>query len=194
MDRRARYTRDVLKKSLLELMKHQPFQKITVKALCAEADLNRATFYSHYESIEDLLAEIENEFSDTVKAALTANNRQFDINTSLVKILETIIEQRELCRVLISPYGNKDFLESLIQIAYKRTSDEYRKRFVQATPAQIERTFAFYSHGSVNVIAHWIKCGMKESPEELARFIIGLSEEGLRSLRPNRMDRRGPAT
>ena len=47
-DARVRYTRKVLKESLLSLLKEKPINKITVKEVCELAELNRATFYSHY--------------------------------------------------------------------------------------------------------------------------------------------------
>ena len=62
-DRRIRYTKQVIKDSLFALMQHTPVEKITVKELCAAADINRATFYAHYETMIALLEEIELEKS-----------------------------------------------------------------------------------------------------------------------------------
>lgn len=53
-DRRVRYTKKVIKESLLELLKTTPFEQITVKALCQKAEINRATFYTHYETYSPL--------------------------------------------------------------------------------------------------------------------------------------------
>ena len=46
-DRRAVYTRSVIKEALLALKKSMPFDEITVSALCREAGLHRGTFYLH---------------------------------------------------------------------------------------------------------------------------------------------------
>ena len=48
MDARKRYTQMVLKQSFLKLLKEKPVNRITVKEVCALAQLNRATFYAHY--------------------------------------------------------------------------------------------------------------------------------------------------
>ena len=61
LDRRIRYTKSIIKKSLLELMQNTPYERITVKELCQKADINRATFYSHYDSLATLMEEIEYE-------------------------------------------------------------------------------------------------------------------------------------
>ena len=44
LDARKRYTQMVLKQSFLELLKEKPVSRITVKEVCALAQLNRATF------------------------------------------------------------------------------------------------------------------------------------------------------
>ena len=58
-DARVRYTKMVVKSSLLELMQTKPVAKITVTEICEKAGINRATFYSHYSDPTDLLHSIE---------------------------------------------------------------------------------------------------------------------------------------
>ena len=69
-DRRIRYTRLALRQSLLELMRSRPIDKITVKEICAHADINRGTFYTHFSSPYDLLQQIENELYDALDRSL----------------------------------------------------------------------------------------------------------------------------
>ena len=58
-DRRVRKTRAQLQKSLIELMKTKNIKDITVKELVDLADINRSTFYLHYNNINDILKEME---------------------------------------------------------------------------------------------------------------------------------------
>lgn len=44
-------------KALLSLLEEKDFAYITVKEICKRAGVNRSTFYLHYETIADLLAE-----------------------------------------------------------------------------------------------------------------------------------------
>lgn len=60
-DRRTRYTRAVIKQAFLEQLRKQSFSKLTVTAICKEADITRATFYLHYTDIFAVLDEILNE-------------------------------------------------------------------------------------------------------------------------------------
>ena len=44
-------TKKTIEKSLVELSKEYPLNKITVKMLCEKAELSRNAFYFHYEDI-----------------------------------------------------------------------------------------------------------------------------------------------
>lgn len=46
LDARKRYTQMMLKQSFLKLLQQKPVNRITVKEVCALAQLNRATFYA----------------------------------------------------------------------------------------------------------------------------------------------------
>lgn len=48
-------TKMMLCASLKKIMKHKPFSKITVSELIKDCDLNRKTFYYHFEDIYRLL-------------------------------------------------------------------------------------------------------------------------------------------
>ena len=54
MDRRSAKTDKLLKNALIKLMNEKGFEKISVKDLTEEADVNRATFYLHDKDKDDL--------------------------------------------------------------------------------------------------------------------------------------------
>ena len=65
-DRRTRYTRQIIRETVLELMKEKPFSRVTVTEVCRKAELNRGTFYLHYLDMPDVLDDILTEMlSDT---------------------------------------------------------------------------------------------------------------------------------
>lgn len=76
-DRRTRYTRSVIRESLLELMKKTPFEKITVTEICRRAEINRGTFYLHYcdacDVLDDLLDEVFSDTTDVIDHVMCPN-------------------------------------------------------------------------------------------------------------------------
>ena len=51
-----------IKSSLLQLMSEKSFEDITVTELAQEAGINRKTIYSHFEGMDAVLAEVEDDF------------------------------------------------------------------------------------------------------------------------------------
>lgn len=51
-------TRQMIKDALLELLVSTAYEKITVSALCRQAEITRATFYLHYDNTDSVLSEL----------------------------------------------------------------------------------------------------------------------------------------
>ena len=49
-DRRALYTKQMIREAFLHLKRTHEFHAITVSALCREAQISRGTFYLHYKN------------------------------------------------------------------------------------------------------------------------------------------------
>jgi AcrR family transcriptional regulator len=182
MDRRARYTRMVLKQSLLELMRDRPISKISVKELCEKADVNRTTFYAHYKDIDELLKQIEDELFETVRTSLENGLGEESVSAMVMDILSGLKENEELCKVLFSAYGDKDCLEKMLRFAHDKTIAAWRRLSPSVSDAQMDKLYLFFSSGSVAVIRQWVLTGMQESPANIALFIDRLSCMGLESL------------
>lgn len=65
VDRRYSYTHNVLKDAMLELLQTVDFNQVTVASLCRQADVGRATFYTHFDNLTDVLEEL---VEDAIKA------------------------------------------------------------------------------------------------------------------------------
>ena len=59
MDIRVKKTKRAIQKAFIALLREKPIEKITVKEIAERAEINKTTFYSHYETLDALTAEIE---------------------------------------------------------------------------------------------------------------------------------------
>ena len=66
MDRRVEKTRAAIADAFLELRAAKPLEKISVKELCERADVNKSTFYTHYQDIYDLAEQLESQVAADV--------------------------------------------------------------------------------------------------------------------------------
>lgn len=73
-DRRVRKTKKAIQDVFCELTKEKKLNEITIKELCAKADINKSTFYLHYRDIYDLAASIQGMLIQDVCAAQSLTN------------------------------------------------------------------------------------------------------------------------
>lgn len=62
MDLRIQKTLREIRNAFLSLAAEKPMERITVKELCDRALINKATFYSHYDNMDSLIEQFEDEF------------------------------------------------------------------------------------------------------------------------------------
>ena len=177
-DRRILYTKMVLRESLLELMREKPIGKITPTELCRRADINRNTFYAHYLSPESLLTSIEDDLYAEINRSLTDSPTDGNVLGMLTEILKAIRKNGDLCKVLFSERGDKDFLRRIVNIAREKCVAAWRAAGMTAEGGQVEMLYNYSAGGIVAVIEGWIREGMASSPEEVARFIAKATAYG----------------
>ncbi len=86
-DRRTLYTRNVIKDALLEVLSEKTFERITVTDVCRRAEITRATYYLHYQSLTEVLDELLND------ALLMAEDNTTNPNADIEQIDELLTSQ-----------------------------------------------------------------------------------------------------
>lgn len=180
VNRKIKYTRMVLKESFIKLLKQKAISRITITEICDEADINRATFYAHYTDQYDLLKQIEQELVDDINTYLS--NYSFHENGSesfqlMEQIFEYIKANSEVCSVLLSESGDKQFRKDVLLIVQRQCIAEWTSKNVNKDIA--EYLYAYATNGSIGIIIKWLQEGMERSTEEMAQIIIKLTDQGL---------------
>jgi len=177
--RKTRYTRKALADGMVELMKNKPFDKITVKELCDLVDINRSTFYMHYEDIYALLRSIEEDTlvwaqEFVVELADKWKEGQEATVLSLERLFTSFAENSKYLRVLMSEQGDIAFQKQLFCVAYQMCDFPSTQRQL-TVPFTEDLRFIFIVNGGVGIVQHWLKNGLKESPREIAEIIYEMS-------------------
>ena len=178
-DRRVQYTKMVLKQGLLELMADRPISRITIKDICDLADVNRGTFYTHYNDQYDLLRQIEDDLDAEIKATITKGHSESSDVTE--EILSSIAAQNSLCKILFSEYGDAAFLKKIMYNAHDQFIDEWKAKIQPADIHLLNRFYIYTANGIAAIIQDWLQSGMNESPKEIAAFIEKSINHGLSS-------------
>ena len=180
--RRVQTTKRLLRSALASLLAEKPLRSITVKELCARAQINRGTFYAHYADVYDLLSQIEAEMETEFYAALEPVLSSADnltppkVTANVFRCLEA---NADLCRATLGPHGDREFAARVIETGRKRCEESCVRFFPNADKLQIETYFTFITGGCIAMMERWLKDGMKESSEMLAAAAEQIMENGL---------------
>ena len=158
-------------------MHKKDISQITIKEICEDADINRATFYAHYNDQYDLLRKIENELLENINSYLSVY-RESDANLNPIDIVEKIFdyikENAGLCKLLLNERGDLIFQKSVMVFVYDIVISNLTNKGVIAKE-DAEYIYSFTITGCVGVIQKWLNDDMKKSTRFMAEMIIKLS-------------------
>ena len=176
-DRRVRYTKEALKQSLLDLMKEQPLEKITVKELCERADVNRSTFYVYYGSPQELL----NAVLDEMYASIAAKPQNFDsLQSFLCSICESLMGYRDLMGIISVSGDLIGLLFRLVGIWEENFMTWMSKGGLDSERAAL--LYRYVSTGASFAIGTWvISGGMDKSAQQVAAELEQIILHGIDS-------------
>ena len=168
-NRRAQMTRLLLRTALIELMQEKPFNEITIKEICEQADLNRTTFYLHYTDQFALLADVENEVYQKTLETLKNVKPAADAPGMIETFLNYIKSNASLFRILFVDADSEGFRSRFIQ----NMLNHLRFNIPLSCAAEEEPyLLCFLMQDSVHMIMEWIKRGFDMEPGQLAALIF----------------------
>ncbi|MDO4982953.1 MAG: TetR/AcrR family transcriptional regulator [Eubacteriales bacterium] len=174
-NRSVRNTKRRLRESLLNLMNLKPINEITAKELTELADVNRGTFYFHYDDIYHLLHSIEDEFFEQFNAVLNDLHSPSDDKLSyLTAIFSFIGQNNELCGVMLGTHGDIQFVNRVKQLVDEKCASFWCSLVPTAPKEKIELFNAFIISGCTGIVSTWLNGGMKDSPEIISRLVFNV--------------------
>ena len=169
-NQRVRLTKRLLKEAYVSLMKRNPVSKITVKALCEEAELNRSTFYLHYSEPNDVLKDIENEIIENLSDRFSRISGKENDNRKEVTgpLLRYVKENGELFKVMLLKNDDTHFRNKLVKFAKQETIAKISPR----VPMQFDKmVYEYIVGGSMEILSSWVISDFAYSEEEIDQFL-----------------------
>jgi len=173
--RRVRMTKLLLKESLIELMKEKSIHVISIKEICEGADVNRSTFYRHYDTQYDLYDDIINDISDDILVIYHGCTEEgMTVTLLLTRIFTYIEEHREKFLVILSDNGNISLGET-----YNRITDRFISR--ENTGELGAYVAQFIAAGMTSILWSWLNAEERRPPEQIAGLINYLIKHGFKA-------------
>ena len=180
-DRRVRRTKKLLTQALTQLLQEKQINEITVKELTDLADMNRGTFYLYYKDMFDMLEKIEDGMFEALDEIVSLHEHG-DVSQQtkpiLLDLFHFIEENQEMCRVLLSPHGDMNFLHRLNEVVREKCLKAWPDIRKEKGEADFDYHYSFVVFGCAGIIRAWVNRNCPESAEKMAEMAYGMILRG----------------
>ena len=180
-DRRVRRTKKLLTQALTQLLQEKQINEITVKELTDLADMNRGTFYLYYKDMFDMLEKIEDGMFEALDAIVSLHEHD-DVSQQtkpiLLDLFRFIQDNQEMCRVLLSPHGDMNFLHRLNEVVREKCLKAWPDIRKEKGEADFDYHYSFVVFGCAGIIRAWVNRNCSESAEKMAEMAYGMILRG----------------
>ena len=172
-------------KALISLLEEKSFEYITVSEICKRADVNRSTFYLHYENTVDLLDEtarfllddfvsyfkgdmknITNKFKES-----SLDELNFISNEYLQPYLTYIKDNKSVFSTVLLhsvSFGFNEIFQNLYENIFNPILERYNYPIADRKYAMM-----FYLNGITAIVKEWLKDGCTRTIGEVSQIIYG---------------------
>lgn len=175
-----------IEQALIDMLGTMPIDDITATALCEHAKVNRATFYYHYNSVQDVLTEIqtqvENEFLQWISQSSPADESGMPQNSFYVSFFEFVARNAGICKMLLGAQHRSEFLARAMEAGRTKVISVMSTVYPQCPASKINYYYIFVSNGFIGLLQYWLNSGMKESVAEIAETGERISNIGINYL------------
>jgi AcrR family transcriptional regulator len=155
VDRRIQKTKKALTEALIQLILENGYEKVTIQDITDKANVGRSTFYSHYESKEQLLFDGPNNL----------NVRMFDgidqtDDIEFLSLFNHIAENRTLAQSMLLKRGGcnmYDFFQDNIALKIRK---KYKPRFGRDSKNQ--KVLDFMAQASASAVMSLLICWLED--------------------------------
>lgn len=145
--------KEAIVSSFWDLYAERPFEQISVKEVCERAEVNKTTFYYHFQDLQEVLGSIEDsclplEAPEMAAAALATGN----VEAFIADFIKTMEERFERYCLLLSSKGDPDFATRARKIMVQRWCDELGLSY-DDLPADTKMLIRFMIGGTSSIFA-----------------------------------------
>lgn len=182
-DLRIIKTKQSIKDSFIELVKEKGYNKVSVTDIVNKANINRNTFYLHYEDKEDLIKQLLNDsavkigsllgYADFLKHTNFSNISELQIRWGLRIILKNMEDELDLFKTVLNDISLQGYFDHVLE-----TMKLAIAVLLDVNNPKSNLVFEYTMSGIFGLVKQWIK-NPSISTSEVAKILAQLSYAGL---------------
>lgn len=174
---RRTLTKRLIREALLELLKKDPIQNISVSSLCQKAGINRTTFYNHYNGTFEVLAEIEDDFLAGLSGEGDSSAKIGSFAQHIEILCIRLQQNAEVAILLLSNNVDLNFSQKLL--SGQGLGGVWQQLGSCYTAEERELLADFLRSGAYATICHWLVGGCRQTPCQIAALLARTIQSGV---------------
>ena len=167
-------SKKMMKEGLLRCLKKRSLDKLSISELCRESQVNRATFYNHYSSPKEILAEICWDFAKQIEQ-IAKDNQKTDTRERLTNCLTYVYDNRDVLLTLLNTNVGEEALKANLEaMAYALYQLMDIRSMADLDAEEYELAKTYYSCAVLQTIQKWLRKDVNKTPREFAEFLMKL--------------------
>lgn len=185
-DRRYQRTHKLIKDELEKMLVEMEYSEITVSSLSERVNINRKTFYNHYDCLDDVLSEILEEFVGLTVAYI--RTRLFSEGSPKIEGLITgffrMLRDKEALhkRILCSPDCRRVWEKSVAMLTSENLA--LIDGHIKIDDFRTKATVLYLTQSIMPIYTEWLKSDRSMSDEELGDLLEHLMLYGAKDILP----------
>ena len=182
-DLRIQRTREAIRTAFEDMICEMDYEQISIKELAQRARINRKTFYLHYNTLDDLLREIQNEMAQDFIKRTQGLERPRD--------MDKITREFFLCSEELGKLGERITCSGNYKyISRKITNDIMNQTWKTDSKSSSEDPYiqniimTYVSQSTLEIYKQWVADGRKISLEDIIKIATRLICNGVNGLNP----------
>lgn len=153
--------------AFLALILNHKYEDITISEVCKQANINRSTFYCHYDDINDLIIKIEGKFAKGMASIFNYGERQE--HQAFVEMFDFVKKNKYFYKAFLNiPYAT--LAETSTKIEVLKNIGEHGN-IEQSKKMGLFYRASFFGAGIKEMCRIWLEYDCRETPEQMAKLL-----------------------
>lgn len=165
---------------MMNMLYRQPYDNITISMLCERVNMPRKAFYRYFESKQDILLLLADEFlrNYEIDNDLHTRKHQRPFQEELKRIFLVARQSKPLLDALERDGLHNAYFSYIIEQCFSNTGIT-KHLALRDTPARLWISCMFIASGLISLITDWLHRGCPESEQEMAETAATLLTQPL---------------
>ncbi len=180
MDKRKQKTREAIRSAYVALLLDKQAPKLTITAIARKANIDRKTFYLHYDTVEDVMLDYNRQIIERLLICLQEYDffgKGFDVSCFFRAFNQVIKENMAFFQHAAMQYELMEMWDISSRELAERLTELYEAH-VLIKPEVLYVYIRFLLAGTQEIYREWLKGNLHFSLDELGRIATDIAFEG----------------